>query len=263
MSLQPPNLNSTNAFTDPKTGKLTSMFGYPFLRDLLDWIKQTAAGIGDVVGPSSSVNNEIVLFNGTTGKLIKAATGTGVVHATSGVYSASDVTLAEIVPATAASRLLGRRSGSAGDWEEVSLGTGLSMSSGAVLSATASTTITSALGITIDGGGAVITTGVKGFLWIPMACTITAATLLSTDASVTSGSIVIDVWKDTYANYPPTVADTITASAKPTLSSAIKSQDTTLTGWTTSVSAGDVLGFNVDSASTVTRVTLELKITVP
>ena len=34
---------------------------------------------------------------------------------------------------------------------------------------------------------------------------------------MTSGSIVIDVWKDTYANFPPIVADTITASAKPTL----------------------------------------------
>ena len=60
---------------------------------------------------------------------------------------------------------------------------------------------------------------------------------------VTSGSIVIDVWKDTYANFPPTVADTITASAKPTLSSATKSDDTTLTGWTTAVTAGDVFGF--------------------
>jgi hypothetical protein len=114
------------------------------------------------------------------------------------------------------------------------------------------------LGIVIDGGGSTITTGVKGFVSAPAACTITSATLLSTDASVTSGSIVIDVWKDTYSNYPPTVADTITASAKPTLSSATKSQDSTLTGWTTSVSAGDILGFKVDSVTTVTRVALFL-----
>lgn len=117
------------------------------------------------------------------------------------------------------------------------------------------------IGITIDGGGSVITTGVKGFIRVTKACTITAATLLSTDASATAGSIVIDVWKDSYANYPPTVADTITASAKPTLSSSNKSEDTTLTGWTTSISAGNILGFNVDSASTVTRVTLGLTCT--
>ncbi len=112
------------------------------------------------------------------------------------------------------------------------------------------------VGITIDGGGSAITTGLKGYVECPYAGTIVAATLVADQ----SGSIVIDVWKDTYANFPPLVADTITASAKPTLSSAQKSQDTTLTGWTTSVAAGDVFGFNVDSATTVTRVTLILKI---
>lgn len=115
-------------------------------------------------------------------------------------------------------------------------------------------------GIDVDGGGVAITTGVKGFVVIPYDCTIIQATVLSTDASATSGSIVFDVWKDTYANYPPTIADTITASAKPTLSSANKSQDSTLTGWTVTVTAGDVLAFNVDSASTVTHVVLLLKV---
>lgn len=113
------------------------------------------------------------------------------------------------------------------------------------------------VGITIDGGGSAITTGVKGYIEVPYACTINRATLLADQ----SGSIVVDVWKDTYANYPPTVADTITASAKPTISTATKSQDSTLTGWTTSVAAGDILGFNVDSATTVTRVHLILKVT--
>jgi hypothetical protein len=117
-----------------------------------------------------------------------------------------------------------------------------------------------AVGLVIDGGGAVITTGVKGFIEVPFACTITAVTLLSTDAAVTPGSIVIDIWKDTYANYAPTVADTITASAKPTLTSAIKSRDTTLTGWTTAIAAGDILGFSVSSAAIVTRVALSLTV---
>lgn len=117
-----------------------------------------------------------------------------------------------------------------------------------------------AVGIVIDGGGSVITTGVKGFVEVPFACSLTAVTLLSTDAAVTSGSIVIDVWKDTYANYPPTVADTITASAKPALSAATKSRDTTLTGWTTAIAAGDILGFNVDSVATLTRCALILTV---
>lgn len=114
----------------------------------------------------------------------------------------------------------------------------------------------------IGDGVSVIPTGVVGFTSSPYTGTITKARILSTDAAVTSGSIVVDVWKDTYANYPPTVADTITASAKPTLSSAIKNEDSTLTGWTTSVTAGDIFGFNVDSATSVKRVTLELTLVV-
>lgn len=114
-----------------------------------------------------------------------------------------------------------------------------------------------AINFVIDGGGATITTGVKGDLEIPFACTINRVTLLADQ----SGSIVVDVWKDTYANFPPTGADSICASAKPTITSATKSQDSTLTGWTTSVSAGDTLRFNVDSITTCQRVTLSLKVT--
>lgn len=104
-------------------------------------------------------------------------------------------------------------------------------------------------GITIDGGGSAITTGVKGYIEVPFAMTIDQATVLCDQ----SGSIVIDVWKDTYANYPPVDADSITASAPPTVTTATKSQDTTLTGWTTSVTAEDIIGFNVDSITTVER----------
>lgn len=108
----------------------------------------------------------------------------------------------------------------------------------------------------IDGGGVAITTGTKGYLEIPFACTINRATALSD----VSGSIVVDIWKDTYANYPPVDADSITASAPVTISSATKSQDATLTGWTTAVAAGDILGFNVDSITSCSRVTISLRV---
>jgi hypothetical protein len=113
------------------------------------------------------------------------------------------------------------------------------------------------INLVFDGGGAAITTGVKFPVKMPHAGTITSWDILPDQ----SGSIVFDIWKDTYANYPPTIADTITASAKPTLSAATKAQSSTLTGWTTSFAAGDILLFNVDSASTVTKVTLVLNYT--
>jgi hypothetical protein len=118
------------------------------------------------------------------------------------------------------------------------------------------TIVNGSFGITIDGGGSAITTGVKGYITIPYNCTITGWDIFSD----VSGSIVVDVWKDTYANFPPTVADTIAGSEKPTLSSATKNQDNNLTTWTTSVSSGDIIGFNVDSASTLTRVNLIIKV---
>lgn len=107
-----------------------------------------------------------------------------------------------------------------------------------------------------DGGGSALTTGTKLYLPIDFDCEIVQQTLLADQ----TGSIVIDIWKDTYANYPPTDADTITASALPTISSGIKDQDSTLTGWTTTISAGDVLGFNIDSITTITYATLALKV---
>jgi hypothetical protein len=110
--------------------------------------------------------------------------------------------------------------------------------------------------IIIDGGGSAITTGEKGHLEIPFACEIERVTLLAD----VSGSIVINIWKDTYANFPPAVGDKITADAPPTITTAVKSQDATLTGWTKTIAAGDILAFNVDSAATVTRVTLALKV---
>ena len=136
--------------------------------------------------------------------------------------------------------------------------TGDVTTSGSVATTLKTAAKTRAIGITIDGGGSAITTGIKGDIYVPFACTITAVTMLADQ----SGSIVVDIWKDTYANYPPTDADSITASAVPTITTAVKSQDTSLTGWTTSVSAGDTLRFNVDSVTTIERVTLVLTVTI-
>lgn len=116
---------------------------------------------------------------------------------------------------------------------------------------------TAVIPILIDGGGSTITSGIKGWVAIPFACTINQLTMLADQI----GSIVIDIWKDTYGNYPPTDADSITALAVPTISSAIKSQDSVLTGWNTSILDGDILYFNVDSATTIQKVLVSLKVT--
>ena len=112
----------------------------------------------------------------------------------------------------------------------------------------------SAVEFIIDGGGAVITTGQKGHVRLPFVGSIVSMSLVADQ----SGSIVIDIWKDKYANFPPTNADSITASAPPTLSSAQATLDSALAGWTKTFDYGDFLAFNVDSCSTIKRVTLTL-----
>jgi hypothetical protein len=101
------------------------------------------------------------------------------------------------------------------------------------------------------------TAGEQAWVQVPYDCTITGYELTADQ----SGSIVIDLWVDTYGNFPPTVADTITASAKPTLSSSQKATDSTLTGWTKTLTAGKYILANVDSASTLEKATLIINVT--
>ena len=110
--------------------------------------------------------------------------------------------------------------------------------------------------IVVDGAGSAIATGIKLDIVVPFDCAITGWTLLADQA----GSIQFDLWKASYANAPANVGNTITAGAKPALSSATKAQSAVLTGWTTAIAAGDVVRVNVDSATTVQRVTLAIKV---
>jgi hypothetical protein len=119
-----------------------------------------------------------------------------------------------------------------------------------------------ALTFLIDGGGSTITTGLKGYVSFPYKATINSVTLLGDQ----TGSIVVDIWKCTFAQFDagsthPVSGDSITASDKPTISSATKSTDSALTGWTTTINVADVLAFNVNSVTTLQRVSLALGLT--
>jgi hypothetical protein len=116
------------------------------------------------------------------------------------------------------------------------------------------TGIPKAIHFTIDGGGSAISTGAKGWVRVPFAMTITGVELTA-DTSTTS---VIDCWVDSYSNFPPDNSDTITGGNEPTITASTKSQDTTLTDWTTSISAGDYVKINVDSNDNATKLYLTL-----
>jgi hypothetical protein len=120
--------------------------------------------------------------------------------------------------------------------------------------------------IFIDGSGSAIATGVVGHRLIPWACTIVGVTALATTVSGdNSGSIVVDIWAESYANYSDTVpdngdsiCDNGSATTPVTITAGIKSEDTTLTNWTTTLAAGTVLRFNVDSCTDVKQLEIIL-----
>jgi hypothetical protein len=291
---------------DGITGKLLQDGG----QTIGDVIAAAVFACGDVDGPAASVDGEIALYDLTSGKLLKRATGTGIVRVTSGVYGTAgpvnltsevtgDLPLSNLAQASAASRLLGRGSASgAGDYQEITLGSGLTMTS-QVLSASgsssgdvvgpasatddriatfdgatgkliqdggqtiaqviASATAASGIktpGVTVDNGATVVTVGDKGTIQCPISGTITKWTLLAKPA----GDVEFDVFLDAFGSYPPTTS--IVASAPPLLSGADSATDSTLTGWTTAVTAGDVFGFEiVGTPATITRVTLQIEVT--
>jgi hypothetical protein len=113
------------------------------------------------------------------------------------------------------------------------------------------------VGITVDGSAAVCTTGLKGYVTVPYAGTITAWSILADGASPTC---TFDVWKIATGTALPTVSNTIMGT-KPALATGNAIRSTTRTSWTTSVVANDIIGFNLDAVTVATKITFQLEIT--
>jgi hypothetical protein len=91
-------------------------------------------------------------------------------------------------------------------------------------------------------------------------CTIVGWSIAAAGSSPTC---TIDIWNRSAGTSLPTVANTITGSAKPQLSTGNVVSSTTLTGWSTAVVAGDIIGYYLDACSNATKITLTLKTSVP
>ena len=123
--------------------------------------------------------------------------------------------------------------------------------------------MTSTISVVFDGGTSAITGNPEVDVTVPAAGTITGWTLLA-DAA---GGAVIDIWNDTYANFPPTDADSICAANPVSMNSVIKQTsyldgiDSQIDTWDKTLAAGDILRFHLDSSSTVKRLELTLTYT--
>ena len=117
------------------------------------------------------------------------------------------------------------------------------------------------ISIVLDGYGSGISTGIKADIEMGFAGAFASWALIADQ----SGTIIIDLWKTTYAAYVPgthpIATDTICGTEHPTITSTYKNTGATLTGWTTTFAKGDIIRVNVDYCSTITRCTLALRVT--
>ena len=68
-----------------------------------------------------------------------------------------------------------------------------------------------------------------------------------------SGSIVLDVWKNTWNDTPLTNGDSIAGTEKPTLAGDVSASDTSLSSMTADWDAGEQVCVEIESAATVTK----------
>lgn len=107
-----------------------------------------------------------------------------------------------------------------------------------------------------------VATGVKweAEIAIPALSTVIDYALVGTPITgQTTGSAVVDILRDSLANYPPGAGDSIVgAGAKPTISGNVKNVSSSLTSWNTSLPATHFVRPEVISCTNLQRLMLVL-----
>jgi hypothetical protein len=114
-------------------------------------------------------------------------------------------------------------------------------------------------GVTVDGIIGIVQVGTTGYVVMPYDGTITSWVLTAN----ASGTVSFDITKAS-SGVIPTVSIIGGGGVYPTLSSQQILTGSTLTGWTTTFSAGDVFGFSVRASpapATIKNVTLTIRVT--
>jgi hypothetical protein len=128
-----------------------------------------------------------------------------------------------------------------------------------------SASLTSVIGITIDGGGSSPTTGTKGIIQVPFGCTVTGWSIIADQ----SGSASIDICfhsgsaPPSAPSVPNTTSDKISASAPVVLSSAQSAAggSSEVSTWAKPLSQWGTVLFNLTSITTCQRITVLLEVT--
>jgi hypothetical protein len=110
------------------------------------------------------------------------------------------------------------------------------------------------IGWAFDGAGLALAPGETGYYTVPFGCSITAWNI-----TVDAGTATVSVWKVATGTAIPTVADTINTSGL-SISAGTAVHSTTLTDFTTTtITANDILAFNLDAVATATKLSFVLQ----
>jgi hypothetical protein len=114
--------------------------------------------------------------------------------------------------------------------------------------------LTGCLNLTIDGRGYPITTGYKGDIVVPFNITLHRWDMFGD----TGGSATVNVKKATYTSYPTATGMYIGSSA-PSISLAVKAQDTNISDWNNrTASSADIIRIEVASCTGMHRLSINL-----
>ena len=114
--------------------------------------------------------------------------------------------------------------------------------------------LTRTVNYVIDSGSLPMQVGDKGKLTIDVTGVIENIRVLADQ----TGDIVLDIGKASFADYPN--FNSITAAQRVQLSNSNKYFDDVLNNWTTTITAGDILRFDVISVNNIRRILISLKL---
>ncbi len=204
---------------------------------LMAW-ENMPAGTGDVIAPATNTDNYVPQWSGANSKTLK-----------DGLAVATAATANAIAQRNASGEVIAANTVATGKTPLATDG------SAANLTNFPASLTTRNYGCAVgDPAGSALSTGVLCYVAVPAACTI-----VGWDILVDAGTATVDVWKIATGTAIPTDTNTITASAVPAIASGTAIHSTTLTGWTTSVAANDILGFNLDAVATAKYISVTIQ----
>lgn len=114
--------------------------------------------------------------------------------------------------------------------------------------------LTRTINYVIDATPNVVSVGIKGHLTIDVTGIIESWTVLAD----VPGNLIMDIKKSSYINYPTFTS--ISGTEKPTLTNQAKNKDDGLSTWDTTLTAGDILRFEVESCDYIKQFLIAIKL---